>query len=200
MSVPGLYFAIYYDVPDRAFYRSAMTWGLETFGGVCRADTPFALEMVATETDFNRAWQSIADRAAAEGLQVIEGLVASHASKGSPNDGLEFRRGESDDGTLSQSEALALPKLPWAADGQLTLTGCNTGLAGTRGWTPASVFARGQGVKTVGMAGYGYFSTNKCTYSEISPNSQTVYLWAYKRARNGMFGGGERMPGITFEP
>lgn len=95
--------------------------------------------------------------------------------------------------------------LPWAAGGRLILSGCNSGLTGTRGWAPAGEFAKRQGVVTVGMAGYGYFSTDAGKYVEIKPTDTTIYLWAYKRGKNAgvmgnVFGGGERMAGVEFPP
>jgi hypothetical protein len=200
MPTPGLYFAIYYEVPDRAFYRAAWTWAMETLGGTTTPDTYLVLEPVATEADFRRAWETVDNESKRVEMPIAEGQIFSHASKGSNVDGLEFRPGSDGDGTLSQSDVLGLPRLNWASDAQLVLTGCNTGLAGTRGWAPAGVFARRQGVTTIGQAGYGYFSTNRSAYSEINANSQTVYLWAYKRGRNGMLGGGGRMPGVVFAP
>ena len=101
--------------------------------------------------------------------------------------------------TGQQIEILALSKLNWAADGLLTLLGCNTGLAGKRGWTPASVFAKAQGVSTIGQAGYAYFSTSKTSYVKIG-SGQSIYLWAYNRGKNAAFGAGARMAGVTFAP
>ena len=198
--MPGLYFAIYYEVPDGAFFRAAQTWESEILGGVCRPDTLLVEESARTETDFKNAWARIRDRANKTGMPVIQGQVFSHASKGESMDGLEFKPSDEDDGTLSQAEIMSLPVLPWAKDGLLTLAGCNSGLVGTRGWAPARVFALTQKVTTIGQSGYAYFSTSKDRYVKISPGSQTIYLWAYKRGQNGMLSFGGRMPGVSFDP
>lgn len=195
-----LCFAIYYKVPDRAFERAADTWVSQECG------TRLTLrEGVTTEADFKRAWQAVALRAAAANAQVVLGQVFSHASKGGNEDGLEFKPGDGDDGTLSQAEIQALPVLPWAAGGKLILSGCNSGLAGKRGWAPAGVFAKRQGVPTTGLAGYGYFSSDKAKYVQIKPADAAIYMWAYKRGQNAgawdnVFGSGERMAGIEFKP
>lgn len=200
MPAPGAYFAIYYTDAEHSFYRAARTWATEATGGVCTADSLLIEEMVATESDFMRAWTTVDTRSRAAGLQVVLGQVFSHASKGSSNDGLEFRPSASDDGTLAQSEILALPKLNWAENARLILSGCNTGLAGTRGWTPAGVFSKSQKVHTIGQAGYSYFSQCQGAYVPINARATTVYLWAYQRGKNGMFGSGGRMPGVLHFP
>lgn len=200
MATSGLYFAIYYEVPDNAFYRAAQTWEMEVLGGASQSDAPMMEEGVRTETDFKNAWARIREQARKTGMPVIQGHVFSHASKGDSADGLEFKGSDVDDGTLTQAEIMSLPALPWADDGLLTLAGCNSGLLGTRGWAPARVFAQTQKVTTIGQSGYAYFSTSKDRYVKITPGSQTVYLWAYKRASNGMLGWGGRMPGVSFDP
>jgi hypothetical protein len=126
--------------------------------------------------------------------------VFSHASKGEGEDGLEFKGGGGEDGTISKGELQSLPALPWLDDGLLVLHGCNTGLAASRGWTPAEVIAKAQKVRTIGQAGYAYFSQNYTTYVEWHSSYPVVYLWAYHRAKNGMAGGGGRMPGKEFRP
>lgn len=200
MAAPGVYFSIYYQVPDNAFKRAAEAWEFEVSGGVCDPDVVWISEEVRSEGDFKRAWLSVYNKAKETGKPVIMGQLFTHASKGSANDGLEFKSSEGEDGTLTSGEIGALPKLNWDANGSLILSGCNTGLAGARGWSPAQIFATNQKVKTIGQAGYGYFSTDKYTYRETSPSSQTIYLWAYKRGKNGAFGGGGRMPGVEFGP
>ena len=200
MATPGVYFAIYYQVDDNAFKRAAETWQFEVTGGVCDPDVLFISEEVKSEADFKRAWLSVYNKVNEAGMPVILGQLFTHASKGSANDGLEFKPGDGEDGTLTSGEIGARPKLNWDTDGELILSGCNSGLAGARGWSPAQIFATNQKVKTTGLAGYGYFSTSKHTYSEISAGDQTIYLWAYRRGRNGTFGGGGRMAGIEFRP
>jgi hypothetical protein len=194
MAAYGVCFAIYYEVADRAFYRAALTYELESpYSSILK-------ERVLTMSDFARAWRSVQARSESTGLPVHRGIIFSHASKGSSNDGLEFRAASDEDGTLSRSEIAALPKLNWHPEGELILAGCNTGVAGKRGWTPAGLFAKNQGVKTLGQAGYAYFSRISHSYSKIDATSQTVYLRAYKRGRNGAFGNGARMPEIEFSP
>ncbi len=195
-----LCFAIYYKVPDRAFERAAATWVAQECG-----NRPVLTEVVATEADFKRAWDAVALRARTANARVVLGQVFSHSSKGGDSTGLEFKPGGGDDGTLTQAEIQSLPVLPWAAGGRLILSGCNSGLTGTRGWAPAGAFAKRQGVPTVGMAGYGYFSTDKDKYVEIKPADTTIYLWAYKRGKNdsyvgNLFGSGGRMAGVEFQP
>ena len=195
-----LCFAIYYKVADRAFERAAATWVAQECGG-----RPTLSEVVTTEADFKRAWDAVALRARTANARVVLGQVFSHSSKGGDSTGLEFKPGGGDDGTLTQAEIQSMPVLPWAAGGRLVLSGCNSGLTGTRGWAPAGEFAKRQWVVTVGMAGYGYFSTSKEKYVAIKPEDSTIYLWAYKRGQNAglignVFGGGERMAGVEFQP
>jgi len=203
-----LYFAIYYAVPDNAFKRAAETWAAEVRARDPAARTPgrveVMLESVSTEADFKAAWQRIADRSHNGSTIAIEGHLLTHASKGSSEDGLEFRRGGGDDGTLTKEDIEDLPAVNWdSGEGRLTLAGCNTGLAEDRGWTPAEIFAKSQGVPTEGQTGYAYFSDSSSDYDEIDEDgttSTTIYLWAFERGKNGAFGDGGRMPGRTFTP
>jgi hypothetical protein len=198
-SMSTLNFAIYYRVPDRAFERAADTWEAEASKAI-GSGALFLKEGVSTEADVLAAWTRILDRATREGLPVYAGQIFSHASKGSRNDGLEFQPGEDEDGTIDRTGIQSMPVLPWDPQGTLTLTGCNTGLVGTRGWCPASDFATHQKVHTVGQAGYGYFSTQTRRYSRIDDSSTTVYLWAYRRGKNGAFGDGMRINGTLYDP
>jgi hypothetical protein len=126
--------------------------------------------------------------------------VLSHASKQTDsNDGLEFVKDDTDDGTLKQGEISALDKLPWSTHGYLLLCGCNTGLAGARGWTPAQAFAARQGVPTLGQNGYAYFSKDWSSYTEKSAGDTKISLWAYQRGKNGMLGSGCRLLGRVFK-
>lgn len=197
MAASGIYFAIFYEVPDHAFEKAAWTWAIEETGGTSSATTSTLIQPCRTVGDFSTAWNAVLSHAKELSLPVIRGNLLTHASKGSKDDGLEFKGG-----TLSRTGIGSLPQLPWAEDGVLTLAGCNTGVMGTRGWTPAQVLATSQKVKTIGQAGYGYFSTDKYTYVEHNGTPpSTLYLWAYRRGRNsGWFDGdGRRMPGVTFQ-
>jgi hypothetical protein len=125
--------------------------------------------------------------------------VFSHASKDSPRqDGLEFRPGASDDGTIARGEIASMDVLPWHPEGALVLMGCNTGNLGTRGWCPASAFAARQKVRTLGQTGYSYFSKRWSSYDESSPADRNICLWAYKRGKNSTLGNGSRMPGRVY--
>ena len=100
-----------------------------------------------------------------------------------------------------RAEIESLAPLNWhPTQGYLILSGCNSGLGGARGWSPAEFFARSQKVRTTGQTGYAYFSTSRDSYDEIDDSSTTVYLWAFKRKRNGFTGDGGRMEGVTFTP
>lgn len=203
-------FTIYYwnedRDPDHSFYRAAMTWKRDVLSRFPNA--LFLERPVTTETDFKTAWVAISETLQAQKREndkrylVSEGHVFSHASKDDgETDGLEFPGNDQDDGTLTQTEILNLPVLDWHPHrGLLTLAGCNTGLAGTRGWAPAQAFADGQGVRAQGQAGYAYFSELRHTYREISSGSKSVYLWAYRRGRNGVLGNGARMAAQVFAP
>lgn len=127
----------------------------------------------------------------------------SHASKsqGGERNGLEFKKDSDQDGTVMRTELESLAPLDWdSQQGYLILSGCNSGLAGSRNWAPAEILARSQKVRTTGQSGYAYFSTNPKRYSEIDNNSTTVYLWAFRRGRNGFMSDGSRMEVVTFTP
>ncbi len=191
-----IYFTIYYDVADNAFKRAAETWVAENVGPQCGLEVVL-MKPVRTEADFRDSWAAVAQEAQLPGRGVMEGHLFTHASKGDTEDGLEFTS-QQPDGTLGQSELALLPKLNWETEGKLVLHGCNTGLKGTRGWAPAEELAKGQGVKTVGQSGYSYFSRDSSVYQEIDAASVKVYLWAYRRGKNGALGNGLQMQGIEF--
>ncbi len=202
-------FAIYYENAtkdvDRSFPRAAATWADEFRSGngykLCHVNPRTYLEPARSEADFVTAWSRIAERAKNEGLKFVEGHVFSHASISWGGDGsLEFTGGEGTDGTLTKAEIKALPVLPWAENAVLVLHGCRSGLQGVLGRPAAWEFAEGQKVHTVGMAGYAYFSRVRNQYSVISASSSPTYLWAYARARNGPFGGGQAMGALDFYP
>jgi hypothetical protein len=203
VEAPRIFFSIYYYVDDHAFRRAARTWKRcvkteENFvGGVDQ----FSEHEVRTESGFKAAWKKVSDLANRTGGVVWVGQLFTHASKGSSEDGLEFKKSEQDDGTLTQKEIASLQKLPWDPEmGYLILSGCNTGKSGKRGWTPAEKFATNQKVLTVGQDGYGYFSKNWTSYSETSGSDSNIALWAYRRGKNSLMGNGGRVPGVIFRP
>ena len=192
-----LFFSIYYKEPDDAFRYAAETWrdAVKTQEGFSGGVDHFMEREVRTEGEFKAAWQEVNQTAVDGDYQVWVGHLLTHASKQDDNqDGLEF-----DPGTLTEGEIKALAKLPWSEYGYLVLSSCNSGLIGQRSWTPAGAFATGQGVPTVGQAGYGYFSTQWASYKEKSASDRKISLWAYKRGRNSMLGDGSRMLGIVFK-
>ena len=200
---PRLFFSFYYKVADNAFRNAATTWvkDVKQQENFSAQEGDFFFEQeIRSETDFKTAWNQLYSKAMEGGFQVWAGHLLTHASKQTnDNDGLEFQPGMDDDGTLKQVEISNLKKLPWSEYGYLLLTGCNTGLIGTRGWAPAKTFALNQGVLTLGQAGYGYFSTNWSSYNEIGPSDTNICLWAYRRGKNGAFGSGVRIPGIMYK-
>lgn len=203
---PRLFFAIYYDPPndDDAFKRAAKFWQkrLEKHG-VAAAHDPFISWGVTYERQFKLAWKTIAGLAKTKGLQVGGGQIFSHASwQGDDSDGLEFKgpKKPSDGQTLKAEEIDQLEKLPWSDDGFLILSGCNSGVVAFRGWAPARRFAKAQGIHTVGLPGYGYFSKKWDTYVETTAKDQEIYLWAYRRRRNRLLGDGGRQRGVVFKP
>lgn len=182
---------VYYEVADAAFERAA-----RTTAGPDNGMSRLFLK-VKSKADFVNAWQAILTKAKQERARVSVVYLFTHASKGNATDGLEFATG-----TVSQADLAALPKLPWIdrTTTRLFLQGCNTGLLGDRGWCPAETLAKAQGVATRGETGYAYFSTDPNTYRESKPTDQTLYLQAYKRARNGLLGNGDRMEPKVYQP
>jgi hypothetical protein len=196
-----IYFAIYYKVDDHAFRYAANYWKRQvTASPVDPASIQFVMREVSTAAEFKAAWNDIYKVTQAAGAGAKEGRVFSHASLDSSQDGLEFRKDANEDGTISKGELASLPKLQWVPGGTLVLHGCNSGVTGDRGWTPAEVLAKSQGVPTTGQTGYAYFSQQYGSYLEWHPSYSVVYLWAYKRRLNSMFGDGTRMPGKVFTP
>lgn len=207
-----LFFVIYHKTGDDAFKFAALTWKkhirrVEAF--IPGHDVFFERE-ISTERELKKAWGMIYHMATLSRLQVHVGNLLTHASKQSNNhDGLEFRRNPNDqqldadnDGTLKKDEIRNLIRLPWGPYGHLILCGCNTGLNGQRGWSPAAVFAARQQVPTLGQAGYAYFSKNWENYATKSPTDRRICLWAYTGGRNGplQIGFGTRMRGKIFVP
>jgi hypothetical protein len=204
---PLLYFSIFYTTKDHAFKRAASTWANELAGradyDASGGDRYVAIE-VLSESDFKSAWQKVHDQAQQSGFAVKEGHLFTHASKGTGDgSGLEFKTSPAapGDGTLKTEEIGALAKLPWVNDGLLVLHGCNSGLAGSkRNWTPAYLFSTSQRVKTHGQVGYAYFSELRTKYKEITGDSTEVYLYAYRRGKNGALGDGGLITPAEFGP
>jgi hypothetical protein len=188
MAIESIAF-IYYTVPDRAFERAARWY-------VNLLSPGFATEFVGVRTkqDFINAWNGIRQQAINNNAVLRFVGLFTHASKGDTEDGLEFADGPGGS-TLSRADIQALPRMPWAPPGysEIDLFGCNTGLTGSRGWSPAEAFANSQGVKACGQTGFAYFSRNMDQYEEISASDTEVYLGAYRRGRNGPTGNGEAM-------
>lgn len=196
-----IYFAIYYKVDDNAFRYAANYWKSQVSAKpLDPASIKFIMKEVSAASEFKAAWNAIYQEAKAAGAGVKEGHIFSHASLDSSQDGLEFKGDSNEDGTISKGELASLAKLNWLSGGSLVLHGCNTGVSGSRGWTPAEVLAKSQGVPTTGQTGYGYFSQQYGTYVEWHPSYLVVHLWAYKRKLNSLFGDGSRMPGRVFTP
>lgn len=173
-----VYFAIFYKEEDDAFKRTAETWKTEILRRVSYRPTldTILLREVQTEADFRQAWKDVATEGKLPGRIVIEGRLLTHASKGSNQDGLEFMQ-DSTDGTVTRAEIPTYEKLNWLRGGVLVLHGCNTGINGERGWTPAAEFAKAQGVEVLGQVGYGYFSSDPNVYIETNRGTPNMYLW-----------------------
>jgi hypothetical protein len=201
----SMYFAIYYQVDDEAFKRAAESWKSDIKAlSEISDDKLFIMHEVKTETDFKDAWRDIYSTTKKKigSTGIVQGRIFSHSSKGSDQDGLEFKSEKKggNDGTLTKKEIALLDKLPWdSKTGHLILHGCNTGLVMERGWCPAQEFANRQGIRTTGQQGYAYFSKLWDQHEEIATEG-AVYLWAYERRKNGILGDGTRMEGLVFSP
>lgn len=185
---------IYYNNTDRAFERAAR----HDLNSKKYLDIAVEFIGVKSKQDFIRAWQKIADQAQYNKVNVKEVFIFSHSLKkdDDSDNGLEFVDGtpfpNTGNPTLTQTDILALPKLPWHNDGTIHLFGCNTGLVGARGWCPASAFLQGQAVKQVnGERGYAYFSKKRETYVETGPTDTEIYLHAYNLRKNNPLGDGK---------
>jgi hypothetical protein len=196
-----LFFSIYYSVKDNAFKNASNTWKTQVKAQQAydNARDYFYEKEISSECEFSTAWSEIHKIASDGNYKVWAGHVLTHSSKQTDNnDGLEMISCEGNDGTLKQGEISGLQKLSWHKNSFLILAGCNTGLGGNRGWNPALSFASSQGVKTLGQAGYAYFSTDWNKHTETTSSSSNMCLWAFKRGKNGAFGNGSRMPGIVY--
>ena len=205
IKAPTYYFSIYYqDDPAHSFERASNTWVSDT-GSVAPSGEiiSWLVEPFTTESDFKMAWSKIHSIVTQNKGIIGKGQVFSHASKepGSRGEeGIECRL-LATDGTITKAEIEALPRLNWDTRGVLILAGCNTGLKGKRGWSPAESFANTQKVKTIGQAGFAFFSEDPSVHKTISASSAKVYLWAFERRQNVKgWGSDKRMPGITYYP
>jgi hypothetical protein len=184
---------IYYEVNDRAFERVALTLANGASGNSL-------LLPVKTKADFIKAWQKVNEEAKSGKLVALH--LITHASKDTKSDGLEFFAIDGEDATLTKQDITSLVRLPFAESDntQIFLYGCNTGVVGERGWCPAEQFAKTQKVKASGESGFSYFSKDRASYKEQVESDETLYLHAYKRAKNGLLGNGARIPATVFEP
>lgn len=202
-----VYFVMYYDRKETdasgAFGRAATTWATDAKkkpGWNDKCDVVITKKFTKEE-DFTAAWKEI-DAAVKERKKnrpqdcpckdedylIESGVVFSHATQS----GLEFPNG-----TLGRQDIKELPKLDWAATGQLSLQGCNTASVNDN-------FCSSQGVTTLGQIGYAYFSESATKYVEIDKKGQgtstTVYLNSYNRGRNSWFGNGNVVPPEVVKP
>lgn len=199
-----VFFCIYYvnstTVPDAAFQRAARSWiaAVKTQEGFNSSRDIFMEHPVKTEPEFKTAWNGVASQATLNKMPVWAGNVLSHSSKDSGEDGLEFSA-VAGDGTITQADIAGLAKMP-CPNGYLVLSGCNTGVTGTRTWAPSKEFAKAQKIRVLGQAGYAYFSKVWSSYSVTKSSDSNIALWAYKRGKNGATGNGSRMTGVISTP
>jgi hypothetical protein len=190
-----IYAAVYYDVQS-AFFAAAKTWideRKEEFGEF-RVYADFQFEAFRTEGDFTSKWQQLKTLSEKPGHLVQECHVFSHATfEGGKERGLEFwPNKKSRTGTLTSIEIRRLARLNWSPNGRIVLHGCNTGkkMEG-EDWSVADAFADSQKIEAVGQNGFAYFSLSQTEYVEIPASTkpdQKIYLWAYRRRRNLIFG------------
>jgi hypothetical protein len=192
-----IFFAIYYKSKDHAFKYAALCWLAQTQSRHSATGDDITIEReISTEAEFTSAWEFVRQTAEDRSASVYAGNLLTHASiQAERGDGLEFAGG-----TLEHLEIVAMTKLPWASNGFLVLSGCNTGLMKDRRWAPAHSFAIAQGVPTVGQDGYAYFSKQWSSYREKSTSDSQICLWSYARGKNSFFGSGGRVSGIVFKP
>lgn len=199
-----LIFGIYYRVDDHAFKRA-----LQTELELVRASVEWnpdrdviITKEVKHEPEFKSAWQDIHKETLTSNFEVIQGYVFTHASKPTgERSGLEFAPAHGSDATLRRDEIEALAKMPWAKNALLDMRGCNTAMTGERrSWSIAEVMAKSQGVKTVGQMGYSYFSESRTEYKAITGATPKLYLWAFHRKKNELFGDGSMIPAKTYTP
>ena len=189
-----IYFIFYYikDGDDKAFERAGTTrYNLIKEKTKKENNTLILSFPIKTSAEFKSAWDKIKNMQKEKLSLIKEGHIFSHASKGESEDGLEFLASNSEDGTISYDEILSLPRLSWAKDATLTLYGCNSGISGeARDLSIAELFSESQKTIVCGQKGYAYFSESDIEYKKISTTSKVVYLWAYKRGQNSVFGNG----------
>lgn len=199
-----VYFALYdpnYD--DRAFERAAQTWAASVSRptGEDAPETRMLMLPFHSEKQFVAQWKKIEQEIAnaSKTSVVMEGHIFSHASHGDNKDGLEIPLAHD---TIEKMEIAKLPKLRWDSSGQLVLHGCNTGREGpafknplrVRDWCPASIFARAQGVRTLGQTGFAVFSGSPTQFVPTDQATPSMYLWAFDKGRNNPVGHGAALP------
>ncbi len=205
-------------VKDRAFQRAAETWEREVesrsgFNSNC--DSVF-LFPVKTELEFIDEWEHL--RILSDAVKEIftynykikEGVLFLNSGKDydlANRDSTLYLAPDRDssgneinDGSFRWIDTKQLDRLPWADDGRLILRGCQSGLAGFDHVSIAEAFAYTQHVVTSGESGFAYFSESIDRYVEISTSSKDVYLKAYERRLNNVWGDGESMEPEIFDP
>lgn len=218
MSIPGVVFAFIYRQPPKGEELSGSTRMRFAFAGRSFTDamqarfpgTQAIVRSFLTEAELRIAWTALAAELQRSGARALGGAIMSHATsfqKSNPtgaNYGIETKAGPTgdatDDGTLRSAEIAGMDRLPWDPRGFLLLCGCNSGSAtGDGGARLADVFARRQGVVTVGQSGYAKFSK---AWDRLDPHdgqdsSSNCFLWAYGEGLNNRGGDGLRMPGYV---
>jgi hypothetical protein len=145
---------------------------------------------VTTECDIQSKWEELAKLQEESDLEIQEGHLLTHATKGD-KPGLTFAEiGCNQDGTLTIDEIKKLPLLKWSIHSELYLYGCRTGLklSNENNKTMADAFFEAQNIKTViAQKGYGYFSYRPKYYVAIDDDindTKDIYLWAFNRGLN----------------
>ena len=199
-----LYFALYYYDDEGSFRRAAETWWAEI---QARADfkpeiSEVIMQEVVTEAELKDSFVRLQDEAKRRQATYIEGRIFSHASvyvfgvsdwKNETKFGLEFKKSDSEDGTVTNTDIAGLARLPWDPSGLFVLHGCNSGYPQPDGSVAAQVFARTQGVRTIGQRGWAVFSESPTTYQKISPTSPKVYLLPFSKIGRNLL----RDPGVS---
>lgn len=204
--------SIYYnkkvEKDDKAFKRASNYCMTLLKKEYCGEDFIFKEYEITTALDFKRVWKTIYTELNKVGGKIKKMHIFSHSSKtdeGNTIDGLEFvpiqQSGKIiEDGTISFAEIAKLEKLRWSPKSDLILHGCNTGLRGIHSQSIADAFAISQEkCKVHGQKGWAYFSKREHVYIETKPYDTNIYLWAYRRARNGFMEKGERIKPLIVE-
>ena len=221
-----IHFFIAYRTKDGAFRRAAETWANET---VPANETCLKLE-VKFVPDLKASFLKLMDEAEKAKAKYRFGALFVHSSSpamftsdSSPRHGIHFRpfqprtMGEmrynehllkTDGNDTANIDAIkALPKLPWEKDGKLWVFGCSSGADDWGKKAIAQHLANSQGVKTIGMAGGAYVSSDPLVYKEPEKASKRVYLRSYWRGENMLLntsgvlkGHNAALPDLEFSP